>query len=50
MRTNIHVGRFINPISVAQVTKFIARITYEDYGQKYVLINKMSSRLKAQMV
>ena len=45
-KNSSNIGVFVRPERVVQVTKFIARIDYANYGTKYVLMSKMSDRLK----
>ena len=44
------IGQIIKPIEVRQISKFIAEVVYFKYGNRNVLISKMSPRLKSMMV
>ncbi len=44
------IGQIIKPIRVRQITKFIAQVVYFKYGNRNILISKLSPQLKSMMV
>ncbi len=50
MRSNIHKGVWIQPESVRRITKFICKVSYNGYPTRYLLVDKLTDRMKALMV